>query len=310
MKARNIKPFITLWHFTLPTWFSESGGFERDDAPEKFARYCKFVAEQLSDECDHFSTINEPNVFASHGWLYGAWPPFKRGRFLWFKFGKEDGTWKSAKELSCRNILRYFKVTKNLIKAHNMAYDAIKKTSPHVDVSIVKHVRVFKANSNPFNKLLAKIAQHVQTGHFMNNVIDKCDSVGLNYYRYTKFGDKKIYKKTDMGWNINPEGIEFALEYLWKYKKPIYVSEAGLADAKDTMRADYIKEQVCGVWKAIQNGVDVRGHMYWSLLDNYELALGYEKRFGLVEIDYKTLERKIRPSAYIYKEICDSNAVQ
>lgn len=143
----------------------------------------------------------------------------------------------------------------------------------------------------------------------MNRVIDKCDSVGLNYYRATKFGDTKKYQLSDMGWKIYPEGIEFALKYLWKHKKPIYISEAGLADAEDKMRAGYITRQVDGMWCAIQDGVDVRGHMYWSLLDNYELALGYEKRFGLVAINYETQERTIRPSAYVYKKICEANAL-
>jgi len=307
LRIRHIEPFITIWHFTLPTWFSNSGGFERTDAPEIFARYSAFVVQNLSDLCHNFSTINEPNVYASHGWLYGAWPPFRRGQLLWLKFGKDDGTWRSAQVTSHKNILKYFKVVRNLIKAHNLAYDKIKEINQSVDVSIVKHVRVFESNWNPFNKVLAAISRYVQSGYFMNRVIDKCDSVGLNYYRHTKFGDTKQYQLTDMGWKVYPEGIELALKYLWRYKKPIYISEAGLADAKDKMRADYIKRQVAGTWQAIKDGVDVRGHMYWSLLDNYELALGYEKRFGLIEINYDTQERTIRPSAYVYKKIIEES---
>ncbi len=84
---------------------------------------------------------------------------------------------------------------------------------------------------------------------------------------------------------------------------------AGLADADDDVRADYIIRQVRATHRAIVAGVDVRGHMYWSLLDNYEWALGYEKRFGLVAVDYETLERKIRPSAWMYKKICEENKV-
>jgi beta-glucosidase/6-phospho-beta-glucosidase/beta-galactosidase len=129
--VRGIKPFVTIWHFTLPLWFSHSGGFERKDSPEIFARYAAFVVEQLGDLCvNTFSTINEPNVYASHGWLYGAWPPFRRGQFLWLKFGKEDGTWRSAQITSHGNILRYIKVTNNLARAHNLAYDRIKAISP------------------------------------------------------------------------------------------------------------------------------------------------------------------------------------
>jgi beta-glucosidase len=309
LHARGITPFITLWHFTLPLWFSETGGFERQDAPEIFARYCARVVSGLGDFCTFYSTINEPNVYAAHGWLYGAWPPFKRAKLFGFEFGKNDGT--SHSDMSgFKNIITYLRVVQNLIRAHNRAYDAIKKVRPDVDVSIVKHVRFFEANKNPVNRILARVAAYTQSGYFMNRVYRHCDSIGLNYYRHTKFGDTRTYEKTDMGWDIAPEHIYGALTYLWRYKKPIYISEAGIADARDVHRAAYIRDQVRGTWHAIQDGVDVRAHLYWSLLDNYELALGYEKRFGLVEINYDTLERRIRPSAYIYKEICETNSVE
>jgi beta-glucosidase/6-phospho-beta-glucosidase/beta-galactosidase len=112
-----------------------------------------------------------------------------------------------------------------------------------------------------------------------------------------------------MGWDMNPEHIYDALMLLWRYKKPLYVSEAGVADADDSHRAWYIRKQVEGMQRALQEGVDVRGHMYWSLLDNYEWAFGFEKRFGLVEINFDTLERTIRPSAYAYKEIIERNGL-
>ena len=143
----------------------------------------------------------------------------------------------------------------------------------------------------------------------MKQVYRKCDSIGLNYYFHRKFGDTETYEKTDMDWDMYPEGIEESLMMLTRYKKPLFVSEAGLADVRDVHRGKYITRQVEGVWNAIQRGADVRGHFYWSLLDNYEWALGFEKRFGLVEIDYKTLERTIRPSAYIYKKICEENGL-
>ena len=112
-----------------------------------------------------------------------------------------------------------------------------------------------------------------------------------------------------MGWNIDPQGIYGGLVLLAKYKKPIYVTEAGCADATDRFRADYIRDTVRAIHSAITDGVDVRGYYYWSLLDNYEWAEGFEKRFGLIEINYDTLERTIRPSAYVYKEICETNSV-
>jgi len=310
LRKRNIEPFVTLWHFTLPLWFSETGGFERKDAPDIFTRYCSYVVEQLGDLCGHFSTMNEPIVYSSNGYLRGTWPPFKRFKLVdYISITNSGKSYEPNPKKGLKPLFTFLFVRKQLARAHIAAYDAIKKTHPGTEVSIVKHVILFHANWNPFNKLLAWFSNWQWTYRFMNRVHNKCDSIGLNYYIHKKFGDTATYPKTDMDWDFYPQGIHQALKMLWRYRKPLHVTEAGIADEKDEMRAGYIQKQVEATWEAIQEGVDVRGHMYWSLLDNYELALGYEKRFGLVEIDYNTLERNIRPSAYVYKEICERNAV-
>lgn len=310
LQARGIKPYVTIWHFTLPLWFSESGSFERLDSPEIFARYAAFVVSELGDLCDSFSTMNEPNVYGSNGWLRGSWPPFKRFALTDIVSITNSGRQYEARaSRGISPLFLYWRVMKNLARAHNAAYVAIKKSNPAVDVSVVKHVIVFASNWNPFNKIKAAFANYAWTSIFMNRTHQCCDSIGLNYYFYTKFGDKTIWRKTDMDWNFAPEHIHDALMMLAKYKKPLFVSEGGLADASDSGRAEYITRQVQGVWRAIQDGADVRGHLYWSLLDNYEWALGFDKRFGLIEVNFTTQERTIRPSAYVYKQICETNAV-
>ena len=310
LKARNITPFITIWHFTLPLWFAQSGGFERRDSPEIFARYCSYVAEQLGDLCSVFSTINEPSVYGSNGWLRGSWPPFKRFALTDLVAITNSGRSYEAKaSKGLKPLFLYFRVMKNLAKAHNAAYDAIKKVQPDANVNFVHHVIVFDSNWNPLNKIAAYIANRQWTHVFMKRTAGHYDSIGLNYYFYTQFGDKRKWRKTDMDWNFAPEHIYGALMILKRYQKPIYISEVGLADATDAGRAEYISKQVEATWRAIQSGVDVRSHVYWSLLDNYEWALGFEKRFGLVAVNYETLERTIRPSAHVYKTICEHNAV-
>ncbi len=307
LKARGMKPYITLWHFTLPLWFSETGGFERKDSPEIFARYAAFVAEKLGDDLHGISTMNEPNVFGSNGWLRGSWPPFKRFALTDAVSITNSGrTYESKAEKGITPLFLYMRVMKNLAKSHNAAHDAIKKINPAIEVSVVKHVIYFHANWNPLNKLKAWVANYAWTHIFMGRTYKKCDSIGLNYYFHKKFGDTAHYEKTDMDWDIYPEGILGSLHLLWKYKVPLFVSEAGIADERDIYRADYIERQVTAVWQGIQDGIDIRGHMYWSLLDNYEWALGFEKRFGLIAINYDTLERTVRPSAYHYKEIIES----
>ena len=307
---RGLKPYVTIWHFTLPLWFSEKGGFEQKNAPEIFARYCAKVVTELGDLCDHFSTMNEPNVVASNGWLRGSWPPFKRFAITDMVSITNSGKMLDSKaEKGLKPLFTYLWVMKNLALSHNAAYTAIKKVSPSTEVSFVHHVIVFDSNWNPFNKVKAWFANYNWTYKFMNRTRGYCDSLGLNYYFYTQFGDKRLWRKTDMDWNFAPEKIEIALLMLAKYKLPLFVSEGGIADANDSMRADYIKGQVLGTWLAIQKGADVRGHMYWSLLDNYEWALGFGMRFGLIHVDYATQVRTPRPSAYVYKQICDTNAV-
>jgi beta-glucosidase len=215
----------------------------------------------------------------------------------------------TGQEIGVKNIFRYFKVVKNIAKAHNAAYDAMNKVAFGAEIGLVHQVILFHANSNPFSKLMAFIMNWHWTHDFIGRVHRKCDSIGMNYYLHKKFGDKTEYPKTDMGWDVYPEGLEKSLLMLKRYKKPLWVSEAGVADADDDMRADYIGRLVKAAAAAISKGADLRGFTYWSLLDNYEWAEGFEKRFGLVEINYSTLERKVRPSAYVYKSIIERNGV-
>lgn len=309
LRARHLKPFITLWHFTLPQWFADKGGFEHPKAPEIFARYCGYVARKFGNDSRHFATMNEPIVFASNGWLRGTWPPFRRFALLNLFRLPEPDLYDGGPRKSLSSFFAYFRVRRNLAKAHNAAYDAIKKAAFGAEVGIVKHIILFHANSNPFNKLLAAFLNWHWTHSFLSRIHHKCDSIGVNYYIHKKFGDTSIYEKTDMGWDVYPEGLCAVLEMVRRYEKPVWISEAGVADAADRIRADYIRRLIRCVHLALERGVDVRGFTYWSLLDNYEWALGFTKRFGLVEIDYTTLERKIRPSAYVYKEIIERNAL-
>ena len=310
LRDRGLEPFVTLWHFTLPKWFAKKGGFAHPDAPEIFARYCRVVIEALGDSVRFYATINEPNVYATHGYLYGAWPPFKRARVGWKKIGKEDGTSeKTGAVARFSHLLDYFTVERQLVQAHIAAYNAIKEVRPNALVSVVKHVHYFSHDGKWHHRLMAKLASYFQTDRYLNRMIAYSDMIGLNYYRNTRFGETRDFLRTDMDWKALPSGIYGALMQLKKFNKPVFVAEAGLADEDDDLRGQYISVQVQAMQRAMDAGVDVRGHMYWSLLDNYEWALGTEKRFGLVEIDYDTLERHIRPSAYVYKEIIKRNSV-
>lgn len=310
LNARGIKPIVTLWHFTLPLWFANSGGFTRPDSPEVFARYAKHVTEQLGSEIEMVSTMNEPMVYASLGFLKGNWPPFKQvGLAKMFEMTNSGDRYKAKPDRSLFNFFTFRRVVKNMARAHNLAYKEMKRVNGRLDVSFVKHVVAFDHNGKLWNSLRARIQDDFFNHGFLRKVYRNCDSIGLNFYHYVKFGDRPDYKKTDMGWEMAPEGIYHAIKTLWRYKRPIFISEAGIADHDDSDRPEYIKRQVAATYQAIDEGVKVIGHLYWSLMDNYEWALGFEKKFGIVEIDYATQERKPRPSAYVYKEIIERHAV-
>ncbi len=123
------------------------------------------------------------------------------------------------------------------------------------------------------------------------------------------FGRNKNEKVSDLGWEFYPQGIYNVLKDLYeKYKKTLYVTESGLADAKDIHRVWYIEETVKAMHLVLDEGVDLKGYMHWSLIDNFEWAHGFWPRFGLIEIDRNNnLQRKVRKSALRYSEIINNN---
>ena len=281
LKQRGLEPFIALYHWTLPVWFAKQGGWLNKKAPECFVKYVEFVVDNLP-EVKFWITINEPNVYTSHSFMIGEWPPFKIG---WF---------------------RAQKVLKNLIEAHNRSYNIIHKTNPNTKVGIAKH------NAHYKGILKYLYVNRFWNFKFLNKIQGHQDFIGLNYYQsYSVLGRLKE-GVNDLGWGIYPEGIYYTLKSLKKYNKPIYITENGLADAVDKKRAKFIIDHLKWVHKAIEEGMDVRGYFHWSLTDNYEWARmgGFDPRFGLVEIDYKTLKRIPRPSSKVYAEICKNNAIK
>ena len=296
LRNRGIEPFVTLWHFTLPLWFAKKGGFENPKAPEIFARYCGYVVERLGDMAKFWMTMNEPMVYAYEGYLKGQWPPFKRNFFA-FK--------KVIKTLVASHLASYNMILRHYGMSQNQAILCNDKSSHNIAISKVK---IGIAKNNIYFENFPLI-NHFWNFHFLNKIKNNLDFIGINYYFHRNLLKNKNKEVSDMGWEIYPEGIYHVLKELKRYNLPVYITENGLADAKDQKREKFIKEHLRWTWQAIQDGVDVRGYFYWSLLDNFEWAHGFGPRFGLVEMDYKTMERKIRPSAWEYKRICETNSL-
>ncbi len=290
MHENGLVPFVTLWHFTLPEWFAKKGGMTKKENLGFFVRYCSFVVEQLKGHCKNFSTINEPMVYASMGSLWGQWPPF--------------GIFK---------VEEYFKTVRNLTHAHNMTYEEVKKKHPEVLISVVKNNMYFHVSPgsrlNFVYHLTSKISRWWWNNYFLNKTKNHLDAIDINYYFHTEYGKSQKYIKSDIGWDVYPEGLYHVLKHAAQYGKDIRVTEAGISDSKDLYREQYIKDLLVSVHRAIQEGVPVKAFMYWSLLDNYEWSYGFSQKFGLVAVDLKTKKRTPRHSAYAYKKICESNAL-
>ncbi|MBI3442171.1 MAG: glycoside hydrolase family 1 protein [Candidatus Sungbacteria bacterium] len=286
LRERGMEPFVTLWHWTLPVWLRDKGGVESKEFPKYFARYVQNIVSSLGTSVRFWITLNEPDIQPMNAYFRGLWPPQRTG------------------------ILAYSQAVHQLIRAHKAAYQVIKTISPNAQIGVSKDNVYFEsANWNPWNILLRMFADYFWNHYFFNAISGHQDFVGLNYYFHNRidwwYQRNENRKISDLGWELYPAGFYFVLKDLARYKKPIYVTENGLADMQDEKRAQFIKDCIASMKRAIGEGVDVRGYFYWSLLDNFEWDKGFWPRFGLMEIDYKTLERKIRPSAREFKRIID-----
>ncbi len=281
LRVRGIEPFVTLWHWTLPLWLRDEGGLLSQKFPEYFARYAEKVLESLGPDIRFVVTLNEPDVVTSHGYLKGAWPP------------------------QYKSIFKFFQATFNLIHAHKKAYAVTKQVYPDIQIGIAKHNVYFEtAKSGLWNNILKSIAHYIWNKWWLNRIKNFQDFIGLNHYHRNVingwYGKNPNEIVTDFGWEFFPESLTGALTDLMPYGKPVYVTENGLADATDELRQQFIPRAIAAIEKALQQGADVRGYMYWSLLDNFEWDKGYWLKFGLIAVDRGTFKRTVRPSAQIY----------
>ena len=286
LHKRGITPMVTCWHWTLPVWLADKGGYRSYDFCNYFERYCTKLVEELGDLARLWVTINEPLVVASHGYIKGTFPPYKRSPY------------------------GYVNALEVLAQAHMNAYRGMKKARFDIQIGIAKHNIYFESNKNPINKVRVMLGNWWWNDRFLEMVRTHQDFIGLNHYHYKPYGIHINTPRTDMGWEIHPDALYHTLMRLKQYQKPIYITESGLADAADTLREDYIKGYLRAVHRAIVDGVPVLGYLYWSLLDNYEWNYSFDKRFGLIEVDYKTQKRTIRHSARAYADIIKHNGLE
>jgi len=284
LRARGLEPFVTLWHWVVPVWFAKKDGWENRENIHCFARYTEKIVSELGNDVNFWITLNEPEVNTSMAYISGTWPPQKK------------------------SLIVYWRVMHNLIRGHRLAHRIIKEKFPGANIGIAKNNFFFESAGNPINKFKKACSDWWWNHYFLNRIRDCQDFIGLNHYFHRKYGpsqNKMTFDITDINWEIYPEGIYHVLKDLARYKKPVYITENGVADVRDAYRETFIRGTLGWIKKAMGEGVDIRGYFHWSLLDNFEWANGFWPRFGLVAVDYKTLERKIRPSAFVYKKMIE-----
>ncbi|HEU5121418.1 MAG TPA: family 1 glycosylhydrolase [Candidatus Saccharimonadales bacterium] len=286
LRRRNIEPMITLFHFTLPVWFTEKGGFEKRSNIKYFVRFAEKILTELGADVRYVITMNEPELYAYFGYYQGDWPPNLVGK-----------RWK------------LWRVMNNLARAHNQTAQLIHGLNRRYKVSIAKNSVYFYPGDDAWlSRKSAEIFQYFQDDYFLKKVVKQVDFIGVNFYFSNRVYGYRVHNPderiSDLGWDLSPDHIQFALERLHdKYGKPIIITENGLADCEDINRQWWLAKTLIGMQNALNNGVKLEGYLHWSLLDNFEWDKGRWPRFGLIAVDYDTFERTMRPSAMWFSKV-------
>jgi beta-glucosidase len=307
LREQGIQPMVTLHHFSSPTWFARKGGWSATGAAHAFMPYVHRVVDELGDLIGLWCTINEPSIYAVNGWITGEFPPGRHSDV--------GGT---------------YRVASNMHRAHELAYSAIKRRWPNSQVGLSHHKFLFlPASPKRRDRLAARAAQMtldrwpVAPGQLRRIVEATSDYIGIAHYwgQLCAFDPRRPKEQfirrfnvpgtpvTDMGLSSDPAWMRQVLNELRGLGKPVYITENGLATNDDEWRERYLGEILSYVQQAITDGVDVRGYFHWTNMDNFEWARGYAMHFGLIGVDRKTLERRIKPSGRLYARIARANAL-
>ena len=281
MKKMGITPIVTLFHFTLPVWFAEKGGFEKRRNVKYFERFVKKILEELGADISWIISINEPTVYMSEGYVTGDYPPNKTG------------------------VALALRVLLNLIYAHRQVYRLTKKNR-RWRVSMAHHLIHFYAGDDAWlSRMSARVANYGANTFTVKRVIRQSDFLAVNHYFSHRIYGYRVHDQddhtSDLGWSLLPSGLQYVLEDLGeRYDLPVMVTESGLADTDDSQRKWWISETIKAMDAAMKNGVKLLGYLHWSLLDNFEWNKGFWPKFGLIAVDRRTMKRTVRPSAKWY----------
>lgn len=336
-----IKPLATLYHWDLPMALYEKGGWENPDSPAWFEEYTQVVSRALGDKVYAWMTFNEPQMFVGLGYLAGAHAPFQANtddkrintitRHVLLGHGKAV----SVLRANCPGKLVGLAPTGDCFLPRDGSAEAVEEARAKSFA-----MREGYAISNAWwadpiflgmypegaREMLGDALYPMSAGEWQS-VSQPLDFYGFNCYQGTTshFGDSSCYDeyayqgspRTAFNWNVTDDALYWSAKFLFeRYGKPLMITENGCAcndwvalDGKvhDYGRIDFLHRYLLGVKRAIDEGVPVLGYQCWSLMDNFEWASGYDVRFGLVYVDYRTQKRTIKDSGYWYKTVIAAN---
>lgn len=329
--ANDIEPMVTLYHWDLPAALDDKGGWLNRDSADWFADYGRVLFQRLDGRVKKWVTLNEPWVVTDGGYLHGALAPGHRNMFeapiASHNLMRAHGAAvKAYRETSSHEIGLVVNIEPKYAASSSPEDEAARARAE----AYMNRQYLDPAILGRYPAELAEIfgeAWPDWPAEDFDLIRQKLDFLGVNYYtrNVTRADDTFLLKAgpveqknashTTTGWEVFPQGLTDMLVWVKDTygEVPLYITENGAAfydppktiDGRidDPLRVDYLKTHIAAVGEAIRKGVDVRGYMLWSLLDNLEWSLGYSKRFGMVHVDFETQVRTPKASAHFYSDV-------
>jgi beta-glucosidase len=349
LRQRGIEPVLTIHHWDLPQPIEEAGGWPRRESAQRFADYAAILGRGLGDSVTRWITINEPQVVANLGYRLGIHAPGRRDpaaaaaatHHLLLGHGLAVAALRSELPAAAQ-----IGITLNMtyVRAANPeAAAAAEKIEAEANRIFLDPVVTGRYPDGLARPALLPAGEVVRDGD-LAAICAPIDFLGVNYYRPTTIGLRSpgdelrrgedrvdghpgvvaiasdSLARSAMGWIIDPEGLHDLL--VWLHHRapglPLYITENGMAaedyidpegGVDDSDRIAYLHGHLDAAARAIEEGVDLRGYFCWSFLDNFEWAEGFQKRFGLVFVDYATQRRTPKASAAFYTRVIRANGL-
>ena len=303
-----VAPMVTFYHFSSPRWFAGMGGWEKPAAADLFVRYCGRAAKHLGDLMSFATTFNEPNLPMLLRWLPISEIPIVKVK----RMAKQAARAIGADQFGCFFLGDAKKLEERMIAAHHRALEAIKSGPGKFPVG----VSISLQDEQPVGADSKRDRKCAEVYDPWLEAAGKSDFLGVQAYTRCRVGKRSDLSPehgaelTQMGYEYWPEALEACLRYAnSRVRVPIYVTENGVSTDDDERRIEYIRRALDGVSRCLADGIDVRGYIHWSLLDNFEWIYGYRPKFGLVAVDRATQERHLKPSAHYLGEIARHNRI-